>query len=62
MQAMSYQTPQQKADMEFKQFVKQTQYKDGDISSSDPEIRNRGIKAGIAEFMDQYKGLVKSTS
>lgn len=61
MDLMSYQTPQQKADMERQQFVKQTQFTEGDVTSKDPVIQQRGIKAWVQSFMRQYDWLVKST-
>lgn len=61
MELMNYQSPQQKADMDFKQFVRKTQYEEWDINSNDPLIRNRAISKAATEFTDTYKGLVKST-
>jgi hypothetical protein len=47
MDLMSYQTPQQKADMAWNQFIKEQEYTTGNINSSDPTIRARAVSNAV---------------
>lgn len=47
MDLMSYQTPQQKEDAAWNQFIKQQDYTNGNINSTDPTIRRKAVEKAV---------------
>lgn len=57
MQLMSYETPQQKDDREWAKFIKQQDYVNGNINSSDPSARKKAVEKAVDGVLAEFDGI-----
>ena len=57
MDLMSFQTPEEKQEMEWNYRVRQQEYKDWNINSSDPTVQLKAIQNSVDELLGNYAGI-----
>ena len=54
---MSFQTPQQKADIEWSNFIRQQEYAEWNIYSNDPATRRRAVSNAVDNVLKEFSGI-----
>lgn len=57
MDLMSYQTPQQQEESAWNRFIKEQDYMNGNINSTDPTIRRRAVEKAVDGVLSEFSGL-----